>query len=128
VAARVALAIVAVLVIAWLGVMEHDQRLIQGGTKSLRAGDAAGAERAFRDARRLNPDTAPDVLRSFLYAGTRRREQAKALIEDVLRREPDNLTAWAVLLRISRGVDPAAERRVLAARRRLDPLNARPRR
>jgi hypothetical protein len=48
-----------------------------------------------------------------------------ALVERVLRREPDNLTAWGQLYGLSIGVDPAAERRALAARARLDPLNAR---
>ena len=127
-AARVTVAIVAVLVIGWLGVMERDERLLQRGVKSSAAGDAARAEQAFRDARLLNPDSAPDLLRSFLYVGTERRGEAKTLTEDVLRRESDNLTAWAVLLKISRGADPAAERRALAARRRLDPVNARARR
>ena len=77
----------------------------------------------------LNPDTAPDVgPRAFLYFGTNRREQARTLIEDLLRREPDNLTAWALLfLGGESWVDPAAERRALAARRRLDPVSARPR-
>jgi hypothetical protein len=118
---RVAVAVVAVLVIAWLGVMERDERLLQRGVKASSAGQAARAERAFRDARLLNPDSAPDVLRSFLYAGTDRREEAQALTEEVLRREPDNLTAWVVLMR----VDPRSAQRALAARRRLDPVNAR---
>jgi hypothetical protein len=125
VVARVGVAVVAVLVIGWLGVMERDERLVQRGVKASSAGEAARAEQAFRDARLLNPDSAPDVLRSFLYVGTDRRAEAQALAEDVLRREPDNLTAWVVLFRISRGTDPATERRALAARRRLDPVNAR---
>ena len=123
--ARVAVAIVAVLAIAWLGVMERDERILQRGVQASKQGERARAERSFRDARLLNPDSAPDVLRSFLYLGANRRAEAKALVEDVVRREPDNLTAWFVLFRISQGTDPALERRALAARRRLDPVNAR---
>ena len=123
--ARVAVAIVAVLAIAWLGVMERDERMVQRGVQASKQGERARAERSFRDARLLNPDSAPDVLRSFLYLGANRRAEAKALVEDVVRREPDNLTAWFVLFRISQGTDPALERRALAARRRLDPVNAR---
>jgi hypothetical protein len=125
VVARVAVATVAVLAIAWLGVMERDERMVQRGVQASKQGESARAERSFRDARLLNPDSAPDVLRSFLYVGTDRRAEAKRLVEDVLRREPDNLTAWFVLFRISQGTDPALERRALAARRRLDPVNAR---
>jgi hypothetical protein len=44
-----------------------------------------------------------------------------ALLEDVLRREPDNLTAWRVLMLLS----PDAAGRALAAQRRLDPVNVR---
>ena len=123
--ARVAVAIVAVLAIAWLGVMERDERMVQRGVQASKQGERARAERSFRDARLLNPDSAPDVLRSFLYLGANRRAEAKALVEEVVRREPDNLTAWFVLFRISQGTDPALERRALAARRRLDPVNAR---
>jgi hypothetical protein len=130
-AARVGLAAVAVFVIAWLGVMEHDARQLERGVKAAGVGhipaNAARAEEAFRDARVLNPDTEPDVGRAFLYFGTNRRTQARALVEDVLRREPDNLTAWGLLFRVANHVDPAAEQRALQARRRLDPLSARPR-
>ena len=129
--ARIAVVVAAVLVLGWLGVMERDQRLFESGVKAAGRGhipaNAARAERAFRDAGGLNPDTAPDVGRAFLYFGTNRREQARTLIEDVLRREPENLTAWALLFRVANQVDPAAERRALAARRRLDPVSARPR-
>lgn len=49
---------------------------------------------------------------------------AIAQIEDVLRREPDNLAAWGLLYQFAHGFDPAAARRATAARERLDPLNA----
>jgi hypothetical protein len=130
VAARVVVAVVAVLLIGWLAVMERDERLLERGVaisgRSKGPQDAARAEQAFRDARLLNPDSAPDMGRAFVYVGTGRRKQAVGTVEDVLRREPDNLTAWGLLFRVSRGVDPANERRALAQRRRLDPLSSRP--
>ena len=129
---RIAVALVAVLAIAWLGTIERDTVLQDRGVslsgKLSKPGNAARAEQAFRDARRLNPDTTPDVGRAFLYLAGERRSEAKALLEDVLRREPDNLTAWGVLYNVSRGHDPATARRALAARARLDPLSARRRR
>ena len=126
---RAAVAVVAVLAIAWLGVLERDTTLQDRGValsgRLSEPGNAARAERAFLAARRLNPDTTPDVGRAFLYLARERRPEAKALLEEVLRREPDNLTAWGVLYNVSRGHDPATARRALAAQARLDPLSAR---
>ena len=127
--ARAVVAVAAVLALAWLAVMERDTWLLDRGVRTAgRVHDAADAQRAladFRGARLLNPDSAPDMGRAVVYRGTGRREDAVALVEQVLRREPDNLTAWGQLYGLSIGVDPAAERRALAARARLDPLNAR---
>jgi hypothetical protein len=126
---RAAIAVVAVLAIAWLAVMERDTVLQDRGValsgRLSEPGNAARAERSFRSARLLNPDTTPDVGRAFLYLARERRSDATALLADVLRREPDNLTAWGVLYNVSRGHDPANARRALAARARLDPLSAR---
>ncbi len=59
--ARAALVLVAVVVIAWLGVMERNLRLTDSGftaTYTLRTkGNIARAERDLRAARLLNPDT-----------------------------------------------------------------------
>lgn len=125
IAARAAVAIVAVVVLAWLGVMERDARLQASGVAAAAPPpDFARADADLRAARLLNPDTAPDTARAVLYNSVGRKPQAAALLEDVLRREPDNLTAWALLLLVARDDDPAAVRRALAARRRLDPLSA----
>jgi cytochrome c-type biogenesis protein CcmH/NrfG len=52
-----------------------------------------------------------------------RPADAVALLEDVVRRQPDNLVAWGVLHQVARGRDAGAAERALAARRRLDPLS-----
>ena len=126
---RALVAVVAVLAIGWLAVLGRDAVLQDRGVSASGrlsvAGNAARAEQAFRDARRLNPDTTPDVGRAFLYLARGQRPQAKALLETVLRTEPDNLTAWGVLYNVSREHDPATAKRALAARARLDPLSAR---
>jgi cytochrome c-type biogenesis protein CcmH/NrfG len=125
---RVVVAVVAVLVIGWLGVQQRDTVLEQRGVelsgRLSEPGNAARADRAYRDAGLLNPDTTPDVGRAFVFLAGERRGEAKALLEEVLRREPDNLTAWGVLYNVSRENDPATARRALAARARLDPLSA----
>jgi hypothetical protein len=127
--ARVGLAVVAVLVLAWLGVMERDLRLRERGVAALRPGSSAaalaGAERDLRRSRLLNPDTAPDVDLALLHRARGDAAGALRAIEDVVRREPDNLGAWATLGLLARGLDDAAVARAAAARRRLDPINAR---
>ena len=123
VGARVALAAVAVLVLAWLGVMERDTRLQAQGVSER---NLARADADLRAARVLNPDTAPDLGRAFLYLhrpGAAAARRAAALLEGVLRREPDNIAAWSGLLLVARGHDPGTVRRALRALRRLDPLD-----
>jgi hypothetical protein len=127
--ARACTILAAVVVLAWLGVMERDAHLLARGVET--AGrirgpaDVARAEADFRGARLMNPDTAPDVGRALLYKAARQHDRAVALVEDVVRREPDNLNAWAVLFAFTRATDEATTQRALAARARLDPFNAR---
>jgi tetratricopeptide (TPR) repeat protein len=127
-AARLCVAVVAVVVIAWLGVMERDTRLLARGVEAVKPGsgaaELAAAESDLRAARLLNPDTAPDVNRALLYRARGEEERAERTLEDVLAREPDNLVAWAVLGLLARGRDEATVRRAAAAQRRLDPVNA----
>jgi hypothetical protein len=127
--ARVAVGVVAVLVLGWLAVMERDARLeargvALAGRASTPAG-FAGAHAAFRGASFLNPDSTPEVGRALLYKAARDQRRAVATIAAVLRREPDNLEAWGVLYAFTRQADPVTARRALAARRRLDPLSGR---
>jgi predicted Zn-dependent protease len=125
--ARAAVAAVAVLVLGWLGLMERDVRLEAQGTALAAApGNLAPADAKLRAAQRLNPDTAPELKRAFLYVGAGRPATAAAILEGILRREPDNLAAWGALFNVARDRDRAAMDRALAARRRLDPLRAPP--
>jgi hypothetical protein len=123
--ARGAVAVIAVGLIGWLVVMERDARLLDRGiAASGRLDDPATVARAeadLRAARLLSPDRTPDIWRA-LVLGTTRRPGARALLEDVVRAEPDNLSAWTALGWVAGG-DEALERRVAAEMRRLDPLN-----
>lgn len=106
---RIVVILVALVALGWLGVMMRAERL-----------QASGAtEGDYRAARWLNPGTLPDVRRAFLYQGTGRRTDSARLLENVLRREPDNLEAWGLLYAFTQ------DERALAARQRLDPLGAR---
>lgn len=121
---RVTVIVVAVVTLAWLGVMERGVRLQAAGVDAADRRDVASADADLRAARLLNPDTLPDVRRAFLFQGTGRPDDAARVLEDVVRREPDNLDAWGLLYTFTRERDPATARRALEARRRLDPLGA----
>lgn len=128
--ARVAVAAVASVVLAWLGVMEWNVRLEARGTELSAElavhGNLARADADLRAAQRLNPDSEPELKRAFLYVGAGRPADAAAILEGILRHEPENLAAWGALFNVSRDRDPAAADRALDARRRLDPLRAPP--
>jgi hypothetical protein len=122
---RAVLVAVAAAVLAWLAVMERDTRIQAAGVAAATAhdpGHAARADSRFRAARFLNPDTTPDLARALLYQAQDQPGRSAEVAETIVRREPDNLSAWAQLLAVSRGRDPAAVERALAAIRRLDPL------
>lgn len=125
---RFVLAAAAVLVLAWLAVMWRDQRLLARGDQALAAitapGRAAQAESRYRAARWLNPDPTADLRLVLVYRFTGQAQRAVAAARAVARREPDNLAAWAALFAAAKGDDPQAVREAVAARRRLDPLDA----
>ena len=126
-AARVVVAVVALLAVGWLLVQERDTRLYERGIAA--SGDAeriGGAESDFENARLLSPDRTPDVGRALVYWTTGRPADARALLEDIVRSEPDNLSAWTSLGWVNDGEDVALERRVRSEMRRLDPLSESP--
>ncbi len=125
-AARVAAAVVALVVLAWLGLAFRNVRLEERGGRAAGAlsqtANAARAERDFRAAGLLNPDTQPDLARAVVLVQLDRPERAVAVVEDVLRREPENARAWRTLLDLTSERDPGRAAEALAALRRLDPL------
>ena len=126
--ARLAVAVVALAAIGWLAVMERDARLYERGIAAGGSLDdprtIARAEDDLEAARLLSPDRTPDIGRSLILWTAGRAPEARALLEDVVRAEPDNLSAWTALSWVDDGRDRALERRVAAEMRRLDPLNA----
>ena len=124
-AARIGVAVIAVLVLAYSAVLLRDARLQERGTDAAR--ERGGAEQAARDydaARFLNPDTGPDVGLAFALQAQRRAREAVAAAEDVVRREPENLTAWRLLSVLTVELDPARSRQAAARARALDPLGS----
>jgi tetratricopeptide (TPR) repeat protein len=123
--ARVAVAVVAVAALVWLAAMERSTRLQAEGIAATARQEWDRAEDDFRAARLLNPDVAPDLRRSFVYQASSRPDRALAVLEDVVRREPDNRAAWGVIEEFTRERDPARSAAAREQLRRLDPLNAR---
>lgn len=121
--ARVVVALMAVVVLAWLGVAERNWRVQSQALAESGQTPISNAYRDFRRARFLNPDTAPDVLLGLLDSVHSQRARGIARLEDVVQREPENLFAWGQLYKIAHGRNAAVTRRALAALARLDPLD-----
>jgi predicted Zn-dependent protease len=125
--ARVLTALIAVAAIAWLGVsLRGLDRFERGERLALAAGATpAQVEEAaalIDDARFLNPDTRPLLTQGAVLVARveGRAREGLALIEQAVRREPDNVVAWAVLASATRRLDPERSR---AARARADELS-----
>lgn len=79
-----------------------------------------------RDAELLNPDWAePEGLRATLEIRARRERPAYDSLTEIVRREPENVQAWALLALVSRRIDPPLAARAARRVRELDPVNAR---
>jgi len=80
------------------------------------------------EAELLNPDWAePEGLRATLNIRLMRNRDAFDSLSEIVRREPENVQAWALLSLVSRQIDPALATRAAQRVRELDPVNARSR-
>jgi Flp pilus assembly protein TadD len=122
---------VAAAAVAWLAVGLRNELLLDRAQEvSLRADpspeeiEAALAD--SRDGELLNPDWAePEGLRATLRIRTGDERAAHASLTEIVRREPDNVQAWALLALVSRRIDPPLATRAARRVRELDPVNAR---
>jgi predicted Zn-dependent protease len=125
---RVLLVVVSLAALAWLAVSLRGYDLYERGERLAFAPDAGGAPveeaaRLLEDSRFLNPDTRPLLTKGALLVARgkgREPQEGLALIEEAVRREPDNVVAWAVLASATRRLDPERSR---AARARADELS-----
>jgi hypothetical protein len=130
--ARAGLALVALLALLWLGVATRDLFLQRSALNHLSfhlGVSPAEFDRRMHDLRRadlLNPDESNRLYRASFYVDHGRFGPGRALAEEAVRSEPDNIDAWAVLLRATTGHDPARAAQALAEVRRLNPLAGRP--
>src|SRR3954468_2622576 len=128
---RLSLVVVAVLVLGWLAVLERDQ--LVGDLAVRRLVYATGAKPTVRrdlarpqDAELLTPSPKWRRQRVAYLALRASPGEAAQAGGEVVRREPDDIGTWLVILRTTRGRDPAGAARAEAAIARLSPLTARP--
>jgi hypothetical protein len=131
VAVRVLLALTAVLVIGWVGVLLRNYEIgkdaaVRGffAPQKSQAGRARDLER-LHAAQLLDPNGYWKVARANYQLATGDLSGARAAAERLVHTEPENIFAWGTLLRATERSDPARAREAAAAIRRLNPLASR---
>jgi hypothetical protein len=124
---RIAVALIATLLLAWFLVLARDQHVGNGATDRI-ADDPrmskAAWNRVMADLERadlLDPSTDWDLTRAN-YLLLRDSAAARRQADSIVRREPDNLGAWMLILETNRDRDPARAARAEREVRRLNPL------
>jgi cytochrome c-type biogenesis protein CcmH/NrfG len=123
---RVLVALLAIAAIVWLGIGYRSTVLGERGERLAGRPDQTPAhvrdvERTLERARFLNPDTRPLLAEGVLLAAHGRYDEGVDLLEQSVRREPDNVVAWGVLAEATARRDPARSRDARAEVRRLSP-------
>jgi hypothetical protein len=125
---RIALIAVAVVAAGWLAFslravrLEADGReLVPLPPKQAAPADVERMDDLMERAAKGNPDVRPQVSRGFLLAVAGEAERAIAVIEPVVRREPDNLRALTVLQSALSSIDPEEAERVAERIRAIAP-------
>jgi hypothetical protein len=133
VTARLALVVVAIATVGWLAMsyrsVQHTERAVQLAHLPPQARTPATVDAALREferARRWNPDPFPLAEQGLLLASEGRVAEGVALLEQGVRREPENSLLWGLLARVTQTSDPARSREAAARLRELNPLAARP--
>jgi hypothetical protein len=123
---RIAVALIAAALLAWFVVLARDQEIGNGAMDRIVAHPNMSNDEWQRvmddlqDARLLDPSSDWALTRAN-YLLLRAPDKARREAESIVRREPDNLGAWVVILRASQGRDPAAARRATREIERLNP-------
>jgi hypothetical protein len=125
-AVRIALAIVAVLLMAWSVVLFRDERIgreAEGRVlhePRMSQSEWARSLAQLRQAELLNPGTEWDTLRAAALV-LRDKRAALRVADSVVSREPENLNAWIVVLNATRGRDARRSAQAVAQIRHLSP-------
>ena len=128
--ARALLALVAVLVLAWVVVLLRDFEI---GNDAAAAAFSPGLTPAERDhkldqvkqAQFLNPDSDLRLSRAGFALLSGHPGDAARMAREIVRDEPDNIGAWGVLLEATAKSDRTTAAEANAQLKRLDPLGSR---
>jgi predicted Zn-dependent protease len=124
--ARVLVAVVAVAALAWLALNLRDLNRFEDGERLALAPNTTRSQvdeaaRLLKDSRFLNPDTRPMITEGAMLVARGDAREGRALLEKAVRREPDNVVAWAVLAAATRRLDPGRSRQARARAVELSP-------
>lgn len=118
--ARVAACVAALVVAAFFGLVVRQSTATKAATDASVAGDNdAHTAALIRRAGQGNPDSDVDILRARYAVAHDQLARARRILLQVVRREPDNVTAWRFIDFAITPIDPALGRR---ARREYDRL------
>jgi predicted Zn-dependent protease len=123
-AAGLAVAVLAVLWVHSARLETQAQSIAARPPQALSKRDVDRAVRLFQSARAHNPDSRPIEREAGLLIRSGRARQGTALLRPVVKREPDDLTAWALIAIGARTFDPALTREATARADALNPLAA----
>jgi hypothetical protein len=124
---RAFVALVAAVLVAWSAVVWRDDNVGYSAANRIFNDPAMSDARwrssldQLRDADLLDYGTDWEVSRAQALL-LRSRPAAERLAGSIVAREPNNIAAWVVLLRATRGRDPRTAARARAELERLDPL------
>jgi predicted Zn-dependent protease len=122
----VLVAVVAVAALAWLALNLRDLNRFEDGERLALAPNTTRSQvdqaaRLLEDSRFLNPDTRPMITEGAMLVARGDAREGRALLEKAVRREPDNVVAWAVLAAATRRLDPERSRQARARAVELSP-------
>jgi tetratricopeptide (TPR) repeat protein len=131
-AARIALGLLVVVALAWLGLGLRNARLEADGARLIGDSPAdaslarlAEARDDYRRAEKLSADTGPAVRVAGLANFTGHPREALEQLRDVVRREPENFDAWLLMSSVAADLDSPLAARARARARELNPLQFR---
>jgi tetratricopeptide (TPR) repeat protein len=125
----VLITLVAIVLIGWFVALARNHAIGSGASDrivadpAMSAADWRHAMHDFERAHLLDPSTDWSLIQAQ-YELLRDKGAALKRAENALREEPDNLSAWWVVLRAARDSDPARYREAVAAIHRLNPTPA----
>jgi predicted Zn-dependent protease len=108
---RIGMVVVALAAIVVMAIWWNDARLLgdarHAAVTARTPADVERAARLFERSRRLSPDTLPQTGEAFMLLRAGQLDRGVRLLDDIVRREPRNATAWGLIAIAEQKRDPA---------------------